>query len=122
MTDKEIIKALECCTTEICWDCPFEPKEQRKGTIGCCEENIKNALDLINRQKAEIERLKKGYFEVEEAVIKTAKDEAVKDFAERLKAETIEVDVSYGYGREHYTEAVAVIVIDNLVKERVGEN
>ena len=52
MTDNEIIKALECCTTETCWDCPFEPKEQRKGTVGCCEENIKNALDLINRQQA----------------------------------------------------------------------
>lgn len=28
-----------------------------------------------------------------------------------------ECDVSFGFGREHYTEAVAVIKIDNLVKE-----
>lgn len=54
-------------------------------------------------------------------LVKQIKAEAIKEFAERLKAETIEVDVSYGYGREHYTEAVAVIVIDNLVKEMVGD-
>ena len=49
------------------------------------------------------------------------KAEAIKEFADRLKENKIDVDVSYGYGREHYTEAVAVIEIDNLVKERVGE-
>ena len=54
--------------------------------------------------------------------LKTAKSEAVKEFAERLKAlDRLDVDVSYGYGREHYTEAIAVNLIDNLVKEMVGK-
>jgi hypothetical protein len=29
--------------------------------------------------------------------------------------------VSYGYGREHCIEAIAVNLVDNLVKEMVGE-
>jgi hypothetical protein len=45
------------------------------------------------------------------------KAEAVKEFAERLKENKIDIDVSFGYGKEHYTEAVAVVEIDRLVKE-----
>ena len=51
------------------------------------------------------------------ASIKHLKAEAIKEFAERLKASAFECDVSFGFGREHYTEAVAVVEIDNLVKE-----
>lgn len=54
--------------------------------------------------------------------VKTAKAEAVKEFAEKLKEHKIDVDVSFGYGKEVYTEAVAVIEIDNLVKEMVDKN
>ena len=60
MNDNEIIKALECCV-EIgendCQNCPYF----NDVSCGCRNyENLKDALDLINRQKAEIERLK-GY-------------------------------------------------------------
>ena len=53
MTDNEIIKALECCRNDECSQCPLQD--------GVCSEKdvIKDALDLINRQKAEIERLNK---------------------------------------------------------------
>lgn len=54
MTDKEIIKALECCAN-------YEKKED---CIGCpirseCEQNVleKYSLELITRQQAEIEQL-----------------------------------------------------------------
>jgi hypothetical protein len=87
------------------------------------------AMDIIKKQDVEIERLTERNFELaekgEKVVIayKTAKAEAIKEFAERLKAlDRLDVDVSYGYGREHYTEAIAVNLIDNLVKEMVGEN
>ena len=51
--------------------------------------------------------------------IETCQAEAIKEFAERVKAlDRLDVDVSYGYGREHYTEAIAVNLIDNLVKEK----
>lgn len=51
MTDNEIIKALECCNYNNykCDNCPYIYK--------ACTV-YKDAIDLINRQKAEIERLK----------------------------------------------------------------
>ena len=56
MTDKEVIKALECCVDWCgnisCWDCPLK-------NTGCIHfDKLKETLDLINRQKAEIERLR----------------------------------------------------------------
>ena len=51
MSDNEIINALELCNRGICKGCSFYDVE-------CCiAECRKEALDLINRQKAEIERL-----------------------------------------------------------------
>jgi len=45
-----------------------------------------------------------------------------KDFAERLKEEnTVECDVSMGYGRPCYVDAIPIITIDNLVKELEGK-
>ena len=52
MTDEQIIKALECCKHDDCDNCP--------NCFGNCESNLAtHSLDLINRQKAEIERLEK---------------------------------------------------------------
>ncbi len=52
MTDNEIIEALgQCETQKTCCDCPYFEK------IGCKKHLYQEALDLINRQKAEIERL-----------------------------------------------------------------
>ena len=51
-TQEQIIKALECCGfTEDCSGCPFY------SDMGCDENIHANALDLIKRQKAEIERV-----------------------------------------------------------------
>lgn len=58
MTDKEIKKALECCSTyitleECAWsDCPFVTE---KGCSLELDELQKLSLDLINRQEAENE-------------------------------------------------------------------
>ena len=54
LTDKEIVKALECCKFD--GDCLACPMNHYKDGI-CSNEMLKSALDLINRQKAEIERL-----------------------------------------------------------------
>ena len=55
MTDNEIIKALERCSTNYnCGDCPYYFDAEN-----CPDPLMNDALDLINRQKAEIERLKK---------------------------------------------------------------
>ena len=83
MTDNDIIKALECCASEGCKNCPYDSK------CGISESNMpKDALDLINRQKVQIERLKAesnmadGY---EDALVERTKSEAYKEFAEKLK-------------------------------------
>ena len=66
MTDNEIIKALECCANETgsCLGCPL---------INCIEDCLqiksKNALDLINCQKAEIERLQMDNKQLQSDVI-----------------------------------------------------
>jgi hypothetical protein len=60
LTDNEIVKALECCGDEQglnwCVDCPYYNKEN-----DLCQEDLhRDALDLINRQKAEKEALING--------------------------------------------------------------
>ena len=79
------------------------------GSCVCCEFQI-----MKSSMTCRIDKYNK--------VIKEIETEPIKEFAERLKAlDRLDVDVSYGYGREHYTEAIAVNLIDNLVKEMVGE-
>lgn len=52
MTDNEIIKALECCSKNIlCGQCPLKEKNN------CINKLSAYALELINRQQTEIERL-----------------------------------------------------------------
>lgn len=55
MTDNEIIKALDCCSygSEFkCQECPANDC-----SLSCDSKLAKKALDLINRQNAEIEKL-----------------------------------------------------------------
>ena len=55
MTDNEIVKALECCTTNVasCKDCPAFVKVDRSN----CKKYFRGALDLINRLQVENKRL-----------------------------------------------------------------
>lgn len=114
MTDNEIIKALECCGVDTsCEGCPYHD-------VSLCQDNLcKDALSLINRQKAEIERLQGLLVEWKKAGYKYAdsieniKAEAIKEFAERLKREAVT--------HKNFGELVYVEDIDNLVKEMVGE-
>ena len=89
MTDKEIIKALECCKKDDCDSCP--------NNFGNCYANLAGyALDLINRREGQIDRLMEEcgkqsvlwsrHFEsIFESAMRTAKSEAIKEVAERLK-------------------------------------
>lgn len=80
-TDEEVIKALELCytpkgTSYTCAKCPFHELRAL-----CKVERDRAALDLINRQRAEIERLQKYNTDV---AFKHYND-GIKEFAERLK-------------------------------------
>ena len=122
LTDNEIIKALEHCSgTKGCSSCRCLKKDE------CVKWLMRDTLDLINRQKAEIERLQNYnenllcmntdltnnlLYEVEQA-----KSEAYKEFAERLKVVAYVPDLSI-VGEP----VVDVEDIDDLVKELTGGN
>ena len=106
MTDNEIIKALECCKDNNCNECPIE---------GCTDDIFGNALDLINRQKAENDSLKVDLAKCSirlDNLYKTAdeiKSEAIKEFIDELKNRVI--------NKYEYTDIRVFKEIDNLVKE-----
>lgn len=106
MIDKDVIKALERCTTNgaSCKDCPAFVKVERSN----CKKYFRGALALINRQQAQIKEL--------EQRLNNIKAEAVKEFAERLKKE---IDIRPTYSREQ--NKYVVFLIDNLAKEMIGE-
>lgn len=110
MSDNEIIKALECCKTTTVFDCNTCPyKGIGKGLVGCTNLLLGDALDLINRQKAEIKSLadhnKKLRYDV-----KKIRAEAIEECAVRIIEEFIPVvciEIKRG--------------ILDLVKEMIGE-
>lgn len=116
MTDAEIKKALECCSKSgrlnDCDGCPCYDEKEDIQTSECQERIMKNALDLINRQQAEIDRLKYNL----EAVLAERADhaEAIKEFAERVKT-------AFYYEFEELIPSIMAEKIDNLVKEMVGD-
>lgn len=167
MTDNEIIKALECCFTRgfdesTCYECPFYT-----ATAKCTEDLRDSALDLINRQKAEIERLEKEkqdikdkydcqqtvYCDLSDIIkekckelelanadkviaethekaakemfvdvtqqLKTAKSEAIKEFAERLKS--ISIGLEIGDDKKFKVTVVSTVAIDKIAKEMTEE-
>lgn len=127
MTDKDIIKGLECCAKEIknpfedenlCFSCPYAQKP--------CSQLYQDALDLINRQQAEIERLQyqvnrlkkydeKRDIELHSRLIATARAEAIKEFAEQVK-------MAFYYEFDELIPSIMADKIDNLVKEMVGDD
>lgn len=87
LTDNEIIKALECCRCDDgdlsnCEDCPLV---ECKNIFVCHSKLSTNALDLINRQKAEIS-VKNKLLDIAEAKFEKIRAEAYKEFVEELKA------------------------------------
>jgi hypothetical protein len=124
MTDREIIQGLKCCDDfEWCVQCSLQ------GVIDCRTVLTGNALDLITRQQAEIERLNedksflKDEFErFRIRVLPIAKAEAIKEFAERLKAKKHICLPPNGYPIDENDWVIYEDDIDNLVKEMVGED
>ena len=126
MTDEQIIKAYERCFTlgfdeSTCYECPFYT-----ATAKCTEDLRDSVLNLIMRQKAEIEGLQERISYLEESIdcsrkeynkllqkLQQAKSEAIKEFAEKLK-------------KRFYLSAGRCVVdvyhIDNLVKEMTEGN
>ena len=127
ISDDEIISSLEViATTRNCSECKI--RNCNWGDCNCSQITANAALDIINRQKAEIERLKecpKCIYEYDGKTteycvqgpcsnfktVEQIKYEAIKEFAVRLKC-----------GVPQETGVIRCSDIDNLVKEMVGED
>ena len=139
MTDNEIIKALECCSTgETYADCEKNGCPLYLGiTMGCKyidKENqlYSDALGIINRQQSEIERSEKKEIEIDDFCrrlcrmrmlngdaiasyedlqnyIQEAKSEAIKEFAERLKNKIKTECNPYGKPTFDYDTSLAIM-------------
>ena len=128
MTEEKIINALKLHASEKskCLDCPYYHEQ------ACSYDMAIDALDLINRQKAENEKLQSDNSSMQSTLAKMsmgveeAKAEAIKEFAERLKAEcrqdryAIQTSTKFGVVDKKYLRVVDESDIDNLVKEMVG--
>lgn len=137
MTDKQIIKAVGICRSQdTCRGCPYHELYM----AGCVGALMKDVFDLINRQKAEIERLKRGvtftftiedFESIKETIISNIdnkiKSEAIKEFAEELEYFVLNEDIevvepkckdyeSYINGASQFQHQIKNC-INNLVKE-----
>lgn len=127
MADNEIIKALECCIDCDCKNCPCQTEDGH--CLGIDEVVI---LDLINRQKAEIDELKatnEDYKHVD-AILHSAidiltakiKSDAINEFALKLisgihKLEKHSCEIAYKVHKSVYLVDDVHNTIDSIVKE-----
>ena len=137
ISDEEIISSLEViATTRNCNECKI--RNCKWGTCNCEQITANAALDLITRQKVEIERLKKYlpkcvYEYISETTeycvqgpcsnfetVEQIKAEAYKEFAETIritiKAHTVEAMLN---SNTSYDVVDALKDIDNTLKEMV---
>ena len=137
-TDEEIKSSLEViATTHNCNECKI--RNCKWGTCNCSQITANAAISLINRQKAEIERLEKREIEIDDFCrrlcrmrmlngdaiasygdlqnyIQEAKSEAIKEFTERLKS-SIYINTDLLVYQCEEVESV----IDDVAEEMVGE-
>lgn len=133
MTDKQIAKALECCTVDGEKDC-FNCAETN--WMSCQDTLMKQALDLINRLKSKIIELEHcnsilsinadtafqdGLNESRDLYAKEVemeiRAEAIKEFAYKLKDHLRFDDCEYDCENCCYACKDYVPFIDNLVEE-----
>lgn len=106
MTDEQIIKTLECCISGDDWNtscklCPFESE----CNVGRQLERL--TLNLINRQKAEIERITEKYncqqtvyLDLSKIINKQADE--LKRLRKILKSNRNTYKINFGVGTEVY--------------------
>ena len=123
LTDKEIKKALEICSTYKgkCTDCPAFVKVDRSN----CKKVLLGAVEIINRLQAENEKLDrtvKEYAYLYDKHINTPfnhiKAEAYKEFAERLKERKYQ---SSDWSHGEHPFVVEESDIDDTLYELVGD-
>ena len=117
MTDNEIIKALdyccgnqkfdEECSENVCYQAVLP--EMRNGDLRWCRQwLIKDAVDLIKRQQAEIKRLNNNMdamVKEHNNLMKTIREDVIREFEEKVKEKMTE----YNKSSESYSFNVLTI-------------
>lgn len=123
MNNEEIKKALECCADKdgaSCKHCPYN-SDCSKGGI----RMLTDSLALINRQQADIERLKYLLEREEKATQSFSKQcykDGIKEFAEKVKNYVKTHCNPYGKPIFDYDTSLKILkYLDNLLAEMVGE-
>lgn len=121
-TDEEVIKILEAHQKGRCYECPVGKEPIQLLSKPCSKLISENALDLINRQKSEIERLQKLLDDKCDRCIARDRDEAIKEFAERFENAFSEVEEFYDEEQhENLVSANKVLaLIDEIVEKMKG--
>jgi hypothetical protein len=122
LTDNEIVKSLEICTgkrlLEDCPECPNYESESR------CKVRLSEvALDLINRQKAEIERLNKEVDRLSECVLYHDGHivDAIKEFVAEIEAELAGYELHF-IEMQDWSARNTIRQVISAIKEMVGES
>ena len=91
MTEAEILKALVWCTDSIppCHICKYD--EDTYTSDECMGKLMKDALDLINRQKAEIEMLKKDKYIIKDGVLELVPRTDIEEIKSEARKEVVDV-------------------------------
>lgn len=112
MKIEQIKKALECCEdSEKCDVCPYY------GSIHCQEILIKDALGFINRQQAEIERLKteNGHFEKNmKSVLEIEKENIRKETVKEILNEILFVESVEGWEENEQLVKFGNKIVDKI--------
>ena len=145
MTDREIIKAWDIClhtnNREDCEICPHSIHgihcianlridtfnllkrqqveiEELQSEITLLKQSNANLQELYQGEKEKVANAKQKVIDIAKA-LKTAKADAIKEFAERLKKEGYE-SIEWSHGEHPYI--VEFSDIDNILWEMVGES
>lgn len=130
LTDEEIIKQLERCVKRANrnynTDIVLDLINRQKAEITELESKIAFDEELLNKRVQDavnsVDKANQRYIDRLEVMLKTAKPEAYKEFAERLKNEMrLDDDCDYNCRECYYECKDYVIPIDTLLKEMVGE-
>lgn len=109
MTNKDIKKALECCSNpsiNFCKNCPYN----NNGEFSCCDgEMHKDALNLVTEQEKEINQLKTECTLLDDE-LRNARQETI-NVLNKLKEKT--------YVNDYCREVVEVEKIDELIEELI---
>lgn len=115
MKTDDVLKALrQCAAGGSCRHCPLEEE------VGCRPKLMDFAVETIGRQKTEIESLQKRIVNWREDMDyhpENVRDEAIREFAERLKRRHLRLRSRFGVVRCCLSEND----IDRLVKEMTGD-